>query len=180
MVLGRVGYRVKQSWFLLFAKMNSQDKTWVRSILNIKEAALFELLPEFEQKHSVQAARTMIRLGRSKGIEDERMLAKLGLLHDVGKAACRLGLFEKGILVFLNAFIPPVYNWFAYLGRREKSPQFFRKFYVHKKHAKIGARMLSRAGVERDVIQAVTLHGSKIAKNSPLLAQLLKAADETY
>jgi hypothetical protein len=80
----------------------------------------------------------------------------------------------------LNAFITPVYNWFAYIGRRERSPKFFRKFYVHKKHARIGARLLSRAGVETGIIQAVTLHGSKITKKSPLLAQLLKAADETY
>ena len=160
--------------------MKPEDKAWVRSRLNISEAALFDLLPEFEQKHSVETAKALIIMGKKREIEDERKLAKLGLLHDVGKASVRLGLFEKGILVFLNAFLPPVYNWFAYLGRREKSLKFFRKFYVHKKHAKIGARMLSRAKVETDVIQAITLHGSKITRKSPLLAQLLKAADETY
>jgi len=180
MPLGRAFYRFRQAWFLLFAQMKSEDQSWVNRYLNINEAALFNQLPAFEQKHSVRTSREMVRLGREHRELDERLLAKTGLLHDVGKVACHLSLLTKGILVILHAFIPPLYNWFAYLGRKQSSPNFFRKFYVHKKHGRIGARMLSRAGVETQIVKVVSNHTEHKKKHISTLEKLLNVSDEYY
>jgi len=175
----RILYRLKQFWFAVTSTMSEEDRNLVRQYLNIKEAALFFSLPEFEQKHGVVVAKKMRDEGKGiRGI-DERKLIRVGLLHDIGKAAVRLSILDKSILVVLHKFASPVYDHLAKLGEGEKSLGFFRKFYVHKHHGPIGAELLSKIGESRDIVEEVKSHDRPCSSHD-IYMRLLDLADSTY
>ena len=176
----RIIYRFHQGVFALSAMMDDFDWQFVNSYLNVAEMALFKQLPEYEQKHAVETAKKMLLLGHGRIDLEERKLARIGLLHDVGKAAIRLSVLDKSYMVVLKKFLPWAYWGFATLGKKEKSWRPFRKIYVHRMHEKIGARLLARAGAESDVIAAIASHGEKFHKDDLVYARLLKEADGQY
>lgn len=140
---------------------------------------MFFSLPEFEQKHGVVVAKKMRDEGKGiRGI-DERKLIRVGLLHDIGKAAVRLSILDKSILVVLHKFASPVYDHLAKLGEGEKSLGFFRKFYVHKHHGPIGAELLSKIGESRDIVEEVKSHDRPCSSHD-IYMRLLDLADSTY
>lgn len=178
-MLDGVVYRLKQLFFALFARMRDEDKVFARQNLNIKEAALFFGLPEFEQKHGVVVAQRM--MGEAKGRHDlsERKVIRLGLLHDIGKSAVRLSVFDKSALVILHRILPFIYNYFARLGEKEQSFAFFRKFYVHKHHGLIGSILLKRIGESHDILSEVASHDKPQTSHDKYML-LLDQADSTY
>lgn len=178
-MLERIPYRLKQLFFALFAKMRDQDRTFARQYLDIKEAALFFTLPEFEQKHAVVVAEKMTGFAKGMHTIDERKLIRLGLLHDIGKAVVRLSIFDKGLLVILHRIIPPLYNYFAKLGEPEDSPNILRKFYVHKHHGLIGAKILEKIGESADIVNEVAAH-DKPKEAHDIYMRILDRADSTY
>jgi len=166
----RVFYRLKQFWFALLSKMTEDDRLYVHQHLNQREAAIFFTLPEYEQKHGVVVARKLLE--EAAGIRglDQRKLVRLGLLHDVGKSAARLSIFDKGLLVILHRFAPPVYNYLADHGMK--------KFYVHKHHGEVGAQLLSKIGESRDIIEEIKRHDRPYAEHDVYL-KLLDLVDST-
>ena len=157
--------------------MDDFDWQFVQTHLNVAEMALFQQLPEYEQKHAVETAHKMLTLGHGRIDLEERKLARIGLLHDIGKAALHLTIFDKAVLVIFHKFIPWAYWFLAFLGRKENSFRPLRKFYVHRMHEKIGARLLARAGVESEVISAIAAHGEPLKHDDPPYVRLLKEAD---
>ncbi|MFA4967365.1 MAG: HDIG domain-containing metalloprotein [Candidatus Margulisiibacteriota bacterium] len=178
-MLDRLIYRFKQFWFAMTSKMTEEDRLFAHQHLNIKEAALFFSLPLYEQKHGVVVAQKM--LAEAAGIKDldKRKLVRLGLLHDIGKSALKLSIFDKSVLVVIHKILPPLYSLMAGLGKSEKSPKFFRKYYVHKHHGAIGAEILSRIAEEKDIIEEVKSHDFP-KKFHDVYMKLLDRADSTY
>ena len=137
-MLARLLYRAQQFWFAVASFMSDEDRNFARQYLNLKEAALYFSLPGFEQKHAIVVAKKMREEGKGVREVEERKLIRLGLLHDVGKAAERLSILDKGVLVVVHRFLPKLYDVLAKKGEDEKAASFFRKFYVHKHHGLIG------------------------------------------
>lgn len=171
----RIIYRFEQFLFALNAKMTEADKKIAKEYLTIKEKALFEALPEFEQKHSVVVAQKMQHRVHGKHNFDERKVIRLGLLHDIGKAATRLTIVDKGILVALNRLCKPLYNYFATLGENDKAFWLFRKFYVYKHHGEIGGQMLKRINEEDEIITYVVAHDTIKFEKDDYLKLLIEA-----
>ena len=178
-MLKKILYRFKQFWFAMTASMSEEDREFARQNLDIKEASFFFGLPDYEQKHSVVVARKMQGLARSRPDLDKKLLVRLGLLHDIGKAATRLSVIDKSILVVLQHFVHPLYDLLASKGRDDHSFFLYRKFYVHKHHGEIGSKMLKRVGVEPELSARILEHDENPIEFSDEYMKILNQADST-
>ncbi|MFA4858255.1 MAG: HDIG domain-containing metalloprotein [Candidatus Margulisiibacteriota bacterium] len=173
----RLPYRARQLFFTLFSRYQNEQISFARKYLNITELALFDRLPKFEKKHAVRAAKAALRLAHGKSNIDERRLAKICLLHDIGKAATRLWVLDKVMLVILRRYFKRLYDYLSKKGEHEKALSIFRKFYVYKHHGEIGAAMLKRAGVPADIAEIVSRHTQDPHPGEPVDLQILRQAD---
>lgn len=123
--------RVRQFVMNLTDRINEDDYEYVRSKLSEREYEIFNTISKSEQKHSERVAREIeciideVEKGNEfesgytltngeildrdiilpicdKLIENEAMLVKAGLLHDVGKSRQRISIIDKSIIVILN------------------------------------------------------------------------------
>ncbi|MBU0573578.1 MAG: HDIG domain-containing metalloprotein [Candidatus Margulisiibacteriota bacterium] len=177
-MLDRLKYRFGQLKFGLTSAMNDEDRVFVRRHLDIQEQALFNSLPDYEQKHAVVVAQKMLNSLKGRHDLDGHKLAKIGLLHDIGKAAVRLSIFDKAAMVALKSLSPWLYDLLSQRGMKDGTPRFFRKFFVYKHHGEIGAEMLRKIGVEDEVLTCVEAHDA-MKFGSDKYLRSLQDADST-
>jgi putative nucleotidyltransferase with HDIG domain len=174
---GRILYRLKQFYFGMFSRYSKADEIFARGYLNIQEMALFNQLPGFEKKHSVVVARKMLEKAVRHRELDASKLAKLGLLHDIGKVAERNSILTKSILVIIRFFCPWLYDRLADTG---KDHPIFRRFYIHKHHGEVGARLLEKIGESSEILSIIAKHDPRIdplGPNTPIEQKILNEAD---
>jgi putative nucleotidyltransferase with HDIG domain len=179
-MLNQIIYRFKQFYYGMFSKYTPGDEVFARSYLNIKEMALFNQLPYFEQKHSVVVARKMSASARLHTELDQRKLIRLGLLHDIGKVAEKNSILTKSILVIIRFFWPWLYDRLADSG--ENHP-IWRRFYIHKHHGAVGAELLAKIGESPEILGIIAKHDPRVqplGQDDPLELKLLQEADSTY
>ena len=180
MLLAKLWYRAKQFYFGMFARYTKQDETYARGHLTIQEMSLFNQLPPFEKKHAVVVAEKMVKLGRHHPELDLRKLARLGLLHDIGKILERNSVMTKSWLVIIRYFLPGLYNYLAQKGQEKLR---WRRFYVHKHHGEIGAHLLEKIGVSGEILSVIAKHDPRIEPLGPQTSieqRILSEADSTY
>lgn len=177
-MLAKLLYRPQQFLQGLFASYSGADDEYVKAFLSPELKKLFDRLPNFEKKHSVKVSRLMLA-GEITGF-DKKELARLGLLHDIGKVARPNSLLLKVWLTVLRKILPPVYNLLSEWGSRGG---FFYPVYVNRYHGKIGRELLSAFALPDWFLLAVERHDpyndyndEKKAAASPLLV-LLRQAD---
>jgi len=176
-MLNKIIYRFKQFCTGMFSRYTKADEAFARQHLNIEEMSLFNQLPSFEKKHSVIVARKMLALARLHTELDQRKLVKLGLLHDIGKVAEKNSLWTKSFLVVVRFFLPWLYNWLADRGENRR---FWRRFYIHKHHGRVGAELLEKIGETSEILGIIAKHDPKTtpwAPEDPLELKLLQEAD---
>ena len=178
-MFNRILYRTRQFLHIISSRYTKNDQAFARKYLTLEEMALFSKLPVFEQKHSVKTAKSMLRYIHGKNL-DERKVAKIGLLHDIGKSLIRLSVLDKILMVVIRAFKEDWYDYLAKMGESEKSPKFFRRFFVHKHHDALGEKLLSNLPVDKEVAHIVGRHTAKPHKDDAFLLNLLKKADTEY
>jgi putative nucleotidyltransferase with HDIG domain len=173
-------YRLKQFWFGMTAVYGKADEAFTRSYLNPEELALFNQLPGFEKKHAVVVAQKMLESAIYNPELDPQKLIKLGLLHDIGKVAERNSILTKSLLVIFRFFLPTLYSWLAERGKTEPR---WRRYYIHKHHGAVGAKMLARMGESAEIVLMVKKHDPSVAPfapEDPIELKLLQQADSTY
>ena len=80
-------YRVKQFLWAIGSHFKEVDYKYVDKFLDSKEKELFNKLKHNEKHHSIRVCKDAINILREKNIEiDDKKIAKLSLLHDIGKA----------------------------------------------------------------------------------------------
>lgn len=94
-------YRVKQFYWSVTSKIDSNDQEILAKYLDKDEELLLKKLSTYEQKHSVNVARDIINIYRDKN-EVNKKLVRAALLHDVGKGLKKLNPFEKSIIVMID------------------------------------------------------------------------------
>ena len=179
-MLNRISYRMKQLKFALSSNMSEDDKRYSRELLDIKEYSLFSKLPEFEQKHAVVVSMKMAQSAKNFRDVDIKKSARLGLLHDIGKASYSFTILDKGLFVLLKRFLPFVYNIFAKFGEDDHSNGFFRKFYLHKNHGLVGSKLLKKIGESEDIVHEVATHDTPNRDTNNIYMILLERADSLY
>ena len=179
-MLSRLFYRLNQFYFGMFARYTADDEAFAKSYLSREEFALFSQLPYFEKKHGVIVAQKMLATARQYPAMDERLLARLGLLHDIGKVIEKNSVITKSLMVIIRFFIPGLYNFCAEQGKHHP---FFRRFYSHKHHGMIGAQLLTKLGESSAVISIITKHDPRVeplGPNDPVELKIMQEADSTY
>ena len=162
------------------AKYTPEDEIFTVKHLSPVEKGLFDKLPGFEKKHAVVVAQKMVLSSYQYPELDREKLVKLGLLHDIGKITERNSVLAKSAFVIFRFFFPRLYNYFANLG--ESNP-IFKRYYVHKHHGAIGAKILEKNGVSPQFFSIIKKHDPRIeplGPEDPLELKILQQADSTY
>lgn len=94
-------YRIKQFYWSITAKIDSNDIEIINKYLNKKEQDLFSKLSEYEQKHCVNVTRDVIKFCDKNKI-DSSDLIRAALLHDIGKIYNKLNPIEKSLVVMID------------------------------------------------------------------------------
>jgi hypothetical protein len=166
-------YRLHQFVMRLRPRITPADQRLVRETLHNEAYALFQRMPAGDQAHAVCVWRQIS--GQNSADSD---LAYAALLHDVGKAGAGLTLGHRVIIVLVGA-----------LGRArlEKlavdDPTSWRyPFFVHLRHAEIGAAACERAVCPPRVVDLIRYHDAPkgIIHHLPYVDQLmiLREADD--
>lgn len=176
-MLARLWHRLRQFYFGMFSRYKPEDEAFVRAYLSPKELSLFNMLPGFEKKHAVVVAGNMLKLAAAHPDLDAKKLARLGLFHDIGKVGELNSIYSKSILVIIRFFFPKLY---ARLAKRGETNLRWRRFYIHKHHGAVGAKMLEKLGISSDIISIINKHDPRIepfGPQDPIELKLLRQAD---
>ena len=113
------------------------DEEFLERHLNSEERALLNRLGKAEQNHSILVAKGLLEMEDSK---NHNQLAKLGLLHDVGKSIRPLSIMEKGLFVMAHKV----------LKNQMKRLASFDRVASYLYHGERGAEILRRHNVFKD------------------------------
>lgn len=150
----RVGYRIWQLWRALTGGLTADEHVYAQQTLTPAEYALFIRMPPYDQRHGMDVARVLGRLG----VTEASVLA-LALLHDIGKVGDdgrALSLWWYGVNVLVRP-LPVLRDWL--LPRYEP----LRRSMTHEQRS---LAMASAGGARADVcaLLAVLAHGGDDAR----------------
>ena len=98
-------YRIKQFLWAISSNFKKIDKEYINSILNEEEQNLFYSLIKSEQFHCLRVSKDLVETFYNKPNVNRDELAKLGLLHDIGKQNLKFGPIKKAIFVIFKNII---------------------------------------------------------------------------
>ena len=152
-------YRVKQFVWAVKSLSEDVDTAYVNKFLNKKERNLFNKLRKMDKQHCIRVSKDAVKLSEGKNINLNRV-AKVALLHDIGKSEYSLNVIEKSILVILNKMTK---------GRLKKynTIKAINSYYYH---AEKGANLLKQFNTyDKEFLDTVRYHHSNKISGSKLL-----------
>jgi hypothetical protein len=172
----RTRYRVQQFGASLWPRVTTQERQLVADLLPGAAAALFQRMPQRDQRHSLNVLHTLQGAGHA-----ESDLAAAALLHDVGKTVHpgrRVLLWHRVIIVLLNAVDA---TWVARLASEQPSSWRY-PFYAHLHHPAQGAALAQQAGCTPLTVDLILRHQARLtappASAADQLLIWLQAADD--
>ena len=99
--LNQYMYRVKQFLWAIISFFKKIDDNILEKYLDSKEIELFMKLKKSEQHHSIRVCKDSLKMCEINNLNKYKM-AKISLLHDIGKIEGSLNVIEKSILVIMN------------------------------------------------------------------------------
>lgn len=152
---GRILYRTRQFWQALGAALTPEDRALVRAVLTPAQMQLFDRLQPSEKAHSLRVVRSLLDQG-----EEHPDLLVAALLHDVGKSRFPLSLWQRVLIVLVNAVFPG----FARRLGSGTGGEWRRPFIIAEKHAQWGAEMASAAGASPLAVALIRRHQEEIGE----------------
>lgn len=155
----------------LLAPWRQVDDASADAFLSPEALVLFRRMSAADQAHSLRVYAWL----QARAPEQHDLLAA-GLLHDCGKAATRLAVWQRTLKVLLHKLAPGLWCKLS----APAAPDSWRySFYILAEHARIGADWAQAAGCSELTCWLIANHESKIdfdhARAS--LLQLLQDAD---
>ena len=95
-------YRVKQFIWAITSTFMPINEDILDRYLNNNEKTLFNKLSTSEKHHSIRVCEYALSLYSNKDNIDKNKLAKIALLHDIGKSEYKLNVIDKSALVILD------------------------------------------------------------------------------
>lgn len=96
-------YRIKQFYWHIISRWKKIDYKLINMYLNKNEKELFNKLNNSEKQHCIRVCYDAIDKIESENINiNKEKLARVALLHDVGKIKKSLNVIDKSILVLLD------------------------------------------------------------------------------
>jgi hypothetical protein len=142
-------YRGRQFWSALRARVTPEERQLVGCYLSPPLQRLFDRLAVADQRHSLDVLYAL----QEKGYNDRDLLAA-ALLHDVGKVEVNLHLWQRVVIVLLQATWPALLDELAW-----GDPANWRyAFYIQREHPEIGARLAKEAGASPLTVELIRRH----------------------
>ncbi|WP_350344201.1 HD domain-containing protein [Proteinivorax tanatarense] len=161
-------YRVKQFFKSITAKTTEDEEMWVKKVLNGQQQKLFFSLPIYEQRHSIDVAKSIMKKAGQLNKDEYNLLIKAALLHDIGKVNTGLNPITKSIAV--------IYDCFNSRKKIPSKPKFLQAYYLH---PDLGVEFLQRDGdANKTLLFLISNHHQPIDKVSNELLKLLIECDE--
>lgn len=165
-------YRVRQFLRAIRAQgASAEELRELQAILNPDQMALFQCLPGYDQRHSLEVMAALRAAGH-----DEPALLAAALLHDAAKT--RLRLRHRALVTLVRALAPA---WAAHLSRG-RGTGWQAPFVIAAHHAAWGAEMAARAGSDPLTVALIRHHhhpSNGATEESRLLAAFQAADDDS-
>jgi len=166
-----IRHRAGQFFRALTARVPEEEVEQAMHAVTPQARALFRRQAVQDQRHALAVYRAL----RESGHTNPHLLAA-ALLHDAGKAAARLSVWHRTIIVLLGHFAPRLLER---LGQGE--PRGWREpFVARTRHPEVGARWAQEANCSPLAVALIRRHQERLAspqtEEDHLLA-VLQAAD---
>lgn len=146
-------YRFRQFFGALTARIDENDEQELARLLTPTQRALFRRMAPNDRRHSVNVCATL----RQAGHDDVDLLAA-ALLHDVGKAAERIWLWQRTLIVLLERWAPSLLSWLARGSHQSAAPWWRRAFVINRIHPELGADWVAEAGCSPLTVTLIRRH----------------------
>lgn len=146
-------YRARQFFSALIARTDDTDGRELDQLLTSPQQDLFRRMALNDQRHSLEVCATLRQAGH-----DAPDLLAAALLHDVGKAAGRIWLWQRTLIVLLERSGPGVLRWLARGSHQSDAPWWRRGFVINQLHPELGARWAAEAGCSPMIVALVRRH----------------------
>ncbi|MGL5069244.1 MAG: HD domain-containing protein [Sarcina sp.] len=148
-------YRIKQFLWAIGSNFRQIDVDYINSILNKEEQELFYSLIKSEQFHSLRVSNDLVKSYSNDNDVSPQELAKLGLLHDVGKQGLNFGPVQKSIFVIYKKIGKGNLNKYSKLKRV--------KMYYNHPIAGLNILKVSKSNFySKDFLEAVQMHHNSV------------------
>jgi hypothetical protein len=162
-----VARRLRQLGAALTARVRPEERDLLARTLTPAELRLFERMPLFDQRHSLDVYYTLARTGHLNPA-----LLRAALLHDCGKVdddGRPIPLLYYGLFVVIRRLAPALYERAVRHGRGPLRP-----FAVHAQHDTRSALLVEAAGGDAEVIGILRQYA---ARQTTSLTSALSWAD---
>lgn len=155
----RLLYRSRQFWQAIIARSSPEDLDLVSSILSPAQLALFNQMQPSEQAHSLSVSRELSHQG-----EENTDLHTAALLHDVGKIRAPLRLWERVLIVLVNAICPDCIHRWGDVPTEEGLGElgWRRAFVAAEQHPRWGADLAAQCDTSALAVALIARHQEKI------------------
>lgn len=160
-------YRFKQFIWAITAHFKSVDKDITKQYLNRNEQLLFDQLKVEDKHHCIRVCNAALNKSYDSNL-NRRRLAKIALLHDVGKSNKGLNVIDKSILVILDKMSK------GKLVRYDK----YSKVNIYYNHPKESVKLLEQIDTYDSVfLEAIEKHHYKDI-GSNIYLKIIKECDD--
>lgn len=161
-------YRIKQFIWAITAYFKPIDKNLIKKYLNENEQILFDKLRLEDKHHCIRVCNDAIKKTEvNKYSIDEEKLAKIALLHDIGKSYKGLNIIDKSVLVILDKFTK---------GNLKKYDN--NKINTYYNHPKESVNLLKNTCIyDKEFLEAVEKHHYKEI-SSNIYLKIIKECDD--
>lgn len=164
-------YRVKQFIWHLTSKWQSIDNELINKYLSKKEIEVFNKLNVSEQQHSIRVCNDALNKVNNEDIKiNKNKLAKVALLHDIGKIIKTLNIIDKSIIVILDKITN---------GNLKKHTNL-KKIDVYYNHPKNGVKILKNINkYDNEFLEAISKHHKKDTKlENNMYLKIIRECDD--
>lgn len=164
-------YRVKQFIWHLTSKWQSIDNELINKYLSKEEREVFNKLNVSEQQHSIRVCNDALNKVNNENIKiNKNKLAKVALLHDIGKIIKSLNIIDKSIIVILDKITN---------GNLKKHTNL-KKIDVYYNHPKNGVKILKNINkYDNEFLEAISKHHKKYTKlENNMYLKIIRECDD--
>jgi hypothetical protein len=172
----RLRYRARQFWQALTTRLAPQTLEKAEVLLSPSQMLLFRGMQPSEQAHAL----SMLAALQNQGEADPDLLVA-ALLHDAGKQRCPLRLWERVVIVLVQAASPSLVRCWGE-PPAGKCRGWRKPFSVAMQHAEWGAALALEAGVSPLAAVLIRRHPQPAPADSivqeDILLRKLQAVDD--
>lgn len=162
-------YRVKQFGWALTTLFKKIDKDLINTYLTEDEIVLFNQLKHSDKHHCIRVCNDCLEMVESKNINiDKNKLAKVALLHDIGKITRHLNVFEKSIVVLLDKISK------GKIKNYKKS----KVIDIYYNHPTVGFNILEEYNYDDEFLDVVRYHHTKDKETNNKLLEVVSTCDD--